>query len=95
MAASFDPERGFAGAPHALFKTRVIGPQFVGTQYDVGPDGRFLIHSLPADYASPLTLLTGWSAVAEGSVGRSSSGKKRPRDKRGLSREIKEREVTR
>jgi hypothetical protein len=29
-------------------------------QYTVAPDGRFLINSLPANTASPLTLVTGW-----------------------------------
>jgi serine/threonine protein kinase/Tol biopolymer transport system component len=62
--ASFDPDTGKAGAPVALFKTRVIASSFVGTQYDVSPDGKFLIHSVPADNASPLTLLTGWATAA-------------------------------
>lgn len=65
MAASFDSAKGVAGPPHALFKTRIIGPSFVGTQYDVAPDGRFLINSLPADHAPPLTLLTNWTTALQ------------------------------
>jgi hypothetical protein len=63
MKASFDPQTGQAGKPQSLFKTRIVSANFIGTQYDVAPDGRFVIHSLPADHASPLTLLTNWTAV--------------------------------
>jgi Tol biopolymer transport system component/tRNA A-37 threonylcarbamoyl transferase component Bud32 len=63
MAADFDPLKGTASTPRALFQTRIIAPNFIGTQYDVTPDGRFLINSLPADRASPLTLVTNWPAV--------------------------------
>jgi hypothetical protein len=31
-------------------------------QYTVAPDACFLINSLPANTASPLTLITGWDA---------------------------------
>ena len=62
MAAAFDPEKTSAGVPRVLFQTRIVAPNFVGHQYDVAPDGRFLINSLPSKYASPLTLLTGWNA---------------------------------
>ena len=62
MAVSFDPEHGSAGAPRVLFQTRIIAPNFFGTQYDVSADGRFLINSVPSNYSSPLTLLTGWTA---------------------------------
>lgn len=65
MAVSFDPEKKSASAPHVLFQTRIVAPNFVGHQYDVAPDGRFLINSLPSNYASPLTLLTGWDAHLE------------------------------
>jgi hypothetical protein len=64
MAVSFDAETGRAGAPRQLFQTRIIGASLVGFQYDVAPDGRFLINSLPAS-SSPLTLLTGWIAAPE------------------------------
>jgi Tol biopolymer transport system component len=62
MAVSFDPQKRAASAPRVLFQTRVVAPNFVGHQYDVAPDGRFLINSLPANYSSPLTLLMGWNA---------------------------------
>jgi hypothetical protein len=62
MAVSFDPQHKLAGAPRVLFQTRIIAPNFFATQYDVSADGRFLIHSVPSNYSSPLTLLTGWTA---------------------------------
>jgi hypothetical protein len=31
-------------------------------QFDVALDGRLLVNSLPADNASPLTLVTNWTA---------------------------------
>lgn len=65
MVVTFDPERGLAGPPQGLFKTRIIARNFVGTQYDVAPNGKFLIHSLPADSASPLTLLIDWTGAAK------------------------------
>jgi hypothetical protein len=46
-----------------VFQTSIIAPDYIGTQYDVAPDGRFIINSLPADHASPLTLLANWTAV--------------------------------
>lgn len=65
VSVSFDPNTGTAGPPQPMFQTRIIGANFAGTQYDVAPDGRFLIHSLPADQASPLTVLTDWPEVAK------------------------------
>ena len=63
MAVSFDPDNGRAlGPARALFQTRIVGTRIVGIQYDVSADGRFLINSLPSN-SSPLTLLTGWSAL--------------------------------
>ncbi len=62
MEVSFDPQKGSAGAPRVLFQTRIVAPGFVLFQYDVAPDGRFLINSFPANNSSPLTLLTGWTA---------------------------------
>jgi Tol biopolymer transport system component len=62
MAVSFDAQHKTAGAPRVLFQTRIVAASFFGTQYDVAPDGRFLINSVPANYSSPLTLLTGWTA---------------------------------
>ena len=63
MAVSFDPRKGTAGTPRVLFQTRIIAPAYLGFQYDVSPDGRFLINSFPSNSSSPLTLLTGWSAL--------------------------------
>ena len=62
MAVSFDPQHKSAGAPRVLFQTRIIAPSFFATQYDAAADGRFLINSVPSNYSSPLTLLTGWTA---------------------------------
>ena len=63
MEADFDPLKGTASAPRVLFQTRIIAPNFIGTQYDVAPDGRFLINSLSAERSSPLTLITNWPAM--------------------------------
>jgi hypothetical protein len=62
MAVPFDPDHKTAGVPRIVFKTRIIATGFYGTQFDVSNDGRFLINSLPADYPSPLTLISGWIA---------------------------------
>jgi eukaryotic-like serine/threonine-protein kinase len=58
MAATFDPATGQAGAPRELFQTRIARASLVAWQYDVAPEGHFLINSLPAG-APPLTLLVG------------------------------------
>ncbi len=62
MSVAFDAEKKSASAPRVLFQTRVIAPTFVSTQYDVTPDGRFVINSLVSDNSSPLTLLDNWTA---------------------------------
>ena len=52
------------GAPVVLFQTRIVGG---GTQaghtrqYDVAPDGRFLINTELDAVAAPITLLMNWS----------------------------------
>lgn len=61
MAVTFDPIRRSVSAPRVLFQTRIIAPNFVTRQYDVAPDGRFLVNSLPSGSAPPMTLLTNWS----------------------------------
>jgi len=61
MEARFDPRTGCAGVARVLFQTRIVAANFVLFQYDVSPDGRFLINSLPAGSSSPLTLITGWT----------------------------------
>jgi Tol biopolymer transport system component len=66
MEAAFDSRKGSAGTPRALFQTRIVGANFVLFQYDVAPDGRFLINSLPASSSPPLTLVTGWTASLKG-----------------------------
>jgi hypothetical protein len=51
------------GAPVVLFATRVAGGGVdtqQGRQYDVGPDGRFLINSELDSAAAPITLLMNW-----------------------------------
>jgi DNA-binding winged helix-turn-helix (wHTH) protein/Tol biopolymer transport system component len=60
MAVSFDPANGRAGRPRTVFHTRIVAPNLSGFQYDVAPDGRFLVNSLPSNGPSPLTLITGW-----------------------------------
>ena len=65
MAVSFDSRKGSASAPHVLFQTRIVAPDFALFQYDVAPNGRFLINSFPASYSSPLTLLTGWHSLVK------------------------------
>jgi eukaryotic-like serine/threonine-protein kinase len=66
MAVNFDPRTGSASAPRVLFLTRIVAPNFALFQYDVSPDGRFLINSFPSNSSSPLTLLTGWTALLRG-----------------------------
>ena len=60
-AVTFDPIKKTAGTPRVLFQTHIVGPTFVLFQYDVAPDGRFLINSLNPD--SPLTLISNWPAM--------------------------------
>lgn len=55
------------GAPGLLFPTRIVGGGVdaqQGRQYDVAPDGRFLINTeLPGD-AAPITLIQNWNPDA-------------------------------
>jgi hypothetical protein len=51
------------GAPMTLFQTRVFGGGFdnsQGPQFDVGPDGRFLINTVLDDPLAPITLIENW-----------------------------------
>ena len=51
------------GAPVVLFPTRIAGGGVdtqQGRQYDVGPDGRFLINIQVESAAAPITLLMNW-----------------------------------
>jgi hypothetical protein len=62
MAVDFDPLAATASAPRLLFHTRIVAAGRAGFQYDVAPDGRFLINSLRSD-TPPLTLITSWNAA--------------------------------
>ncbi len=56
------------GAPVMLFRTRILGGGAdiqLGRQYDVAPDGRFLINTVLDSAAAPITLLMNWSAEAK------------------------------
>ena len=60
MAVSIDVTNGTlkAGAPRALFQTRIIAPRIVLFQYAVSADGkRFLINSLLASGTAPIAVL--------------------------------------
>ncbi len=61
MVVDFDAVRQTVSAPRVVFQTRIVAPNYVTRQYDIDPAGRFLINSLPAGSAPPLTLLTNWS----------------------------------
>ena len=56
-----------AGAPAVLFPTRIYGGGVdaqQGRQYDVAPDGRFLINTVLDEVPAPITLLMNWNPVA-------------------------------
>ena len=51
------------GAPVVLFPTRIYAGGVdaqLGRQYDVAPDGRFLINTELDSAAAPITLLMNW-----------------------------------
>ena len=51
------------GVPRVLFPTRIYGGGVEaqqGRQYDVAPDGRFLINTVLDEVATPITLLMNW-----------------------------------
>ena len=55
-------------APVALFPTRVYGggvDNAQGRQYDVAPDGRFLINTELDSATAPITLLMNWNSDAK------------------------------
>jgi Tol biopolymer transport system component len=61
--ATLDP-----GAPVVLFPTRIYGGAAdspIGRQYDVAPDGRFLINTELESAAAPITLLQNWQPEAK------------------------------
>ena len=56
------------GAPVVLFPTRIFGGGVdaqQGRQYDVAPDGRFLINTVLDSAAAPITLLQNWNPEAK------------------------------
>ena len=56
------------GAPVVLFPTRIVGggvPSTQGLQYDVAPDGRFLINTVLDSATAPITLLQNWNPEAK------------------------------
>lgn len=61
MAVDFDSASGKVSASRVVSQTRIIASDFTRLQYDVSPDGRFLVNSFVND-AAPLTLMTGWTA---------------------------------
>jgi hypothetical protein len=55
------------GAPVVLFATRISGGGVdagLGRQYDVAPDGRFLINMELESADAPITLLMNWNPEA-------------------------------
>jgi Tol biopolymer transport system component len=55
------------GTPGALFQTNVLGggiDSTQGRQYDVAPDGRFLINRVLDSAAAPITLIQNWNPDA-------------------------------
>jgi eukaryotic-like serine/threonine-protein kinase len=56
------------GAPVVLFPTHIVGggsDNQIGWQYDVAPDGRFLINTELATAAAPVTLIQNWNPAAK------------------------------
>jgi Tol biopolymer transport system component len=56
-----------AGVPVKLFATRILGggtDASQGRQYDVAPDGRFLINTVVDSTAAPITLIQNWNPDA-------------------------------
>jgi len=56
------------GEPVELFHTRIYGggvDSQQARQYDVAPDGRFLINSVVDDASAPITLLQNWNPDAK------------------------------
>ena len=63
MEVDFDAQNKSASAPRVVFQTHIVAFRGDFFQYDVAPDGRFLINSFPAGNSAPLTLLSGWTAL--------------------------------
>ena len=61
-------EPGNSPRHNVLFPTRMLGGGAdvqLGRQYDVAPDGRFLINTLLRENATPITLLQNWNRDAK------------------------------
>ncbi|MEJ0006656.1 MAG: hypothetical protein WDM77_09925 [Steroidobacteraceae bacterium] len=55
------------GTPVTLFQTNVVGGGIdggQGRQYDVAPDGRFMINRVADSAAAPITLILNWNPDA-------------------------------
>jgi serine/threonine-protein kinase len=70
MAApiSFTGAAPVPGVPAVLFSTRIVfgGVDTAqGRQYDVAPDGRFLINTVVDEASAPITLLQNWHPEAK------------------------------
>jgi Tol biopolymer transport system component len=65
MVVAFDSKKHSASPPQVFAQTRITVTMFGWFQYDVSPDGRLLVNSLPANNSSPLTLVTNWTAELE------------------------------
>ena len=61
MEVDFDSATAKLSAARVVSQTRIIASAFAGLQYDVAPDGRFLVNTFTSD-AAPMTLMTGWTA---------------------------------
>ena len=56
------------GNPESLFPTRILGGGVgtnLGRQYDVAPDGRFLINTELEGTEAPITLIQNWNPGAQ------------------------------
>lgn len=62
MAVDFDPVAGTARPARVIAQTRIVEVALVGLQYDVTPDGGFVVNALTGAPA-PLTLLSGWTPL--------------------------------
>jgi eukaryotic-like serine/threonine-protein kinase len=62
LAVEFDPKTGRAGVPRQIAQTRIVEAALVGLQYDIAPDGQFVVNAVTGE-AAPLTLLSGWRSL--------------------------------
>jgi eukaryotic-like serine/threonine-protein kinase len=57
-----------AGTPVKLFQTRIVGGSvnaLHAREYDISPDGRFLINTILDSAAAPITLIQNWNPEAQ------------------------------